>query len=76
MPRYGNLSNMNDQPGPRRSHDEEGDNEYGMVIGSVRGGSVSDVVSKGGQRLHKQSSPDKTSNWSALSEQTKRLVNL
>ena len=33
---------MNDQPGPLRSQDEGGDNEYGMVIGSVRGGSVSD----------------------------------
>ena len=52
-----------------------GDNEYGMVIGSVKGGSVSDQVSKVGQKIQKHS-PDKSSNWSVLSEQTKNLVNL
>ena len=46
-----------------------------MVIGSVREGSVSDQVSKVGHKFQKHS-PEKSSNWSVLSEQTKNLVNL
>jgi len=54
----------------RSRDDDEVDNEYGMVIGSVKG------KKSAGSSDMQRGCQDRSSNWSVLSENTRNLVNL
>ena len=60
----------------RSNYGSQGDNEYGMVIGSVKkGGSAGSDQFSGLGYLNKQGSAERSTNLSTISENTK-LVNL